>query len=220
METKRLFNTMAQLCLDMIYPRHCALCGKTLGGYNRVAVCGHCDAQSLKTKVVKDDRFYFDEAIGAVKYQDSVKDAMIKFKFKATKYYGGAYAHIMDRASGDRPYFKEAIMCCVPLSKSRNRDYSQTEVMARQLAHMWNSEFAADLLYRRKSVGQISKMKLPERRFFIEGVFDVNPGYDIYSRDILIIDDIFTSGTTANECAKVLKMHGAERVFVLCPCYD
>lgn len=220
MKLQHLFKTATCIAMDLIYPRHCAVCGKILGGYNKLALCLPCSANSYVPKVVRDDRYYFDEAVGILKYQSAVKDSMLRYKFKSMKYYATAYAHIMDIATRDRAYLKDAVMCCVPLSNTRNRDYSQTEVVARELAGIWNAQFVPDLLYRIKQVSPLSKMKLPERRFFIKDSLDVNPQYDIYAKDILLIDDIYTSGTTANECARVLKIYGAEHVYVLCPCYD
>ena len=220
MELQHLFKKVSDIILGFIYPAHCALCGKIIMSCGTVAICDKCNGTMPVCKVVRDDRFCFDEAIGVLKYEKAVKDAMLKYKFKSVRYYAGAYAHVMDKATGDRPYLRESLMCCVPVSKSRNRDYSQTEVAARELSELWGAEFVPDLLQRTKPVAQLSKMKLTERKFYIHGSIDVNPCYDIYGRDVLVIDDIYTSGTTANECARILKIYGAERVFVLCPCYD
>ncbi len=220
MKELSVFKTILNTILDFIYPRHCALCGKVLWHYGDSAVCVKCSQTSRVCKTVRDDRYYFDEAIGVIKYHGNAKEAMLRYKFKSVKYYAKAYARIMDESTGDRPYLRDAVMCCVPVSKRRKRDYSQTKVLAEELSHLWGSHFVPDLLYRSKPVAQLSKMKLPERRFYIQDTIDLNPACDVYGKDILVIDDIYTSGTTANECARILKMYGAERVFVLCPCYD
>jgi ComF family protein len=185
-----------------------------------MAICGGCKDKEFTCKYVRDDRYHFDEAAAVLKYEGAVKDAMLNYKFKSVKYYGKTYAYIMDKETRDRDYLRKAIVCPVPLSKYRKRDYSQTEVLAKELSQLWGSRCISDLLYRSSPVSQLSKMKLPERRFYIRGSIDVNPYYDVYGKDILIIDDIYTSGTTANECARILKTYGADRVFVLCPCYD
>ncbi len=215
-----LFKRTANFAADIIYPKHCAVCQRLLSGYTDTALCGKCIDKPLKLKVVRDDRYKFDEAIGTLKYDGTVRQAMIKYKFKSVKYYAKAYANVMARAVVDRDYIKNAVICPVPLSVTRERDYSQTLLIAQNLAAMWGSELFEDLLIRCTRVKQLSKMHLNERRFYIKGAFELNPKYDIYGKDILVVDDIFTSGTTANECARVLKLHGADRVFVLCPCYD
>lgn len=220
MKLKYYFKCVADFAVDLFYPKHCAVCQKLLMGYTDTAVCKACAEAPPYPKVVRNDRHAFDEAIGAVKYSGDAKDAMLKFKFKSIRYYAKAYAYLIDRVSADRPYLKDAVMCSVPLSKSRDRAYNQTALIADELAKMWNCEYMENLLYKSREVSPLSKMKLPERKFYIKNAIDVNPVYDIYGKDILVIDDIYTSGTTADECAKVLKMHGASRVFVLCACYD
>lgn len=213
---KRISNTI----LDFVYPKHCIFCGNSITAYNSMAICDGCKDKEITCKYVRDDRYHFDEAVAVLKYEGAVKNAMLNYKFKSVKYYADTYAYIMDKATKDREYLKKAVICPVPLSKYRKRDYSQTEFLAKELSALWGVEYTPDLLYRSRPVSQLSKMKLPERRFYIHGSIDVNPQYDVYGKDVLIIDDIYTSGTTADECARILKIYGAERVFVLCPCYD
>ena len=220
MKITHLFKIASEMLLDLIYPKRCAVCQKMIGGYTDTALCPSCREEHFSTKVVRDDKFYFDEAIGILKYEGEVKSAMIKYKFKSAKYYAKAYAHVMNRAGYEREYLKDAVMCCVPLSRARDREYNQTCLIAKELSAMWGSEFISDLVVRSKAVGQISKMNLQDRQFFVTNSFDINSRYDIYGKDILLIDDILTSGTTANECAKMLKINGAENVYVLCACYD
>ncbi len=220
MKLKNIIGMFFQIILDLIYPRHCAVCARVIWGYAPVSLCSKCIDNPLKPKVVRDDKYMFDEAVAVIKYEDDAKYNMIKYKFKSIKYYHKAYAYLMDKAAKQRPYFRDAIMCCVPISAMRDRAYSQTKIMAEQLAGMWQSRFIPDLLLRCRLVGQLSKMNVDERRFNIKNSIDLNPYYDVYDKDVVVIDDIFTSGTTANECAKVLKMYGARNVYILCPCYD
>jgi len=220
MKFQSCFKIISEVLLDLIFPKHCAVCGKTLMGYTKIPLCHICINKPLELKVVRDDNYSFTEAIVVLKYEGAVREAMIKYKFKAIKYYVKAYAYLIGRLAKERPYLKNAVMCCVPVSVTRDREYSQTMLIAQELSSIWNNTFVPDLLYRCRRVSQLSKMKLTERKFFIKNSIDVNPIYDIYGKDVLIIDDIFTSGTTADECARVLKMYGAKDVYIICPCYD
>ncbi len=217
---KKFFENFFNVVLDILYPRHCALCGKTICGITDTALCPRCLSKKHTPKVVRDHKFDFSEAIAVIKYDGHARDAMIKYKFKSIKYYAKAYAHILSNLETERPYLRDALMCSVPVSRTRDRAYSQTVLIAEELSKIWDSKFIPDLLKRCRTVGQLSKMKLYQRRFFIKGSIDLNSFYDVYDKDIVVIDDIFTSGTTANECAKVLKMYGARNVYILCPCYD
>ncbi len=220
MKLKNIIGIFFNMILDLIYPRHCVACARVIWGYTPVSICSKCIDKPLKPKVIRDDKYIFDEALAVIKYEYDAKHNMIKYKFKSIKYYHKAYAYLMDKAVEARPYYRDAIMCCVPISAKRDRAYSQTKIMAGQLAEAWNSRFVPDLLVRCRLVGQLSKMNVAERRFNIRDSIDLNPYYNVYDKDVVVIDDIFTSGTTANECAKVLKMYGARNVYILCPCYD
>lgn len=220
MKLKSVAITFCQIILDLIYPRHCAVCSHIIWGYTPTALCSKCIDKPLKPKVVRDDKYIFDEALAVIKYEDEAKRNMIKYKFKGIRYYHKAYAYLMDKATEQRPYYRDALMCCVPVSAKRDRAYSQTRIMAEELSKLWNNRFVPDLLIRCRLVNQLSKMDVPRRKFNIKDSIDLNPYYDVYDKDVVVIDDIFTSGTTANECAKVLKMYGARNVYILCPCYD
>lgn len=217
---KYLFNKITDIFSDLLYPKKCAVCQCAVGSVGTIALCEKCSKEKLNPRVIRDDRFFFDEAVAMIPYAEEARSAMIKYKFKAVKYYYKAYAYVISRAAEERPYLRDAIICAVPISKTRDREYSQTALIAEELSRIWHSEYIPDLMYRCRVVSQVSKMKLYERKFFISGSIDVHPKYDIYGKDILVIDDILTSGTTANECAKMLKTYGAKHVYILCPCYD
>ena len=92
--------------------------------------------------------------------------------------------------------------------------------VAKELAARWGTANVEELLYKSREINPLSQMKLPERRFYMEDAISVNPECRVSGRDVLLIDDIFTSGTTTGECAKILKAYGARKVYVLCACYD
>jgi len=205
---------------DIFYPRHCIYCGKTIKNFGKLSVCPDCKDKRVFPKIIRDDRFLFAEAFGALKYEDVVRDSMIKFKFKSIKYYGYTFAERMYLCCDNFPYMKTAVMCCVPISASRDRLYNQTEVIACHLAKMLGRECVSDLLYKARDVKPLSKMTKKQRLLSIRGAFAVNPKYNIIGKDVVVIDDIFTSGTTADECARVLLSAGARKVYIACACYD
>ncbi len=217
---KSFFKKLCSAAIDLIYPKHCVICRKHILEFTEVPICTKCKSLSYTSNCVKDDKYVFDEAVGALKYEDGVRETMRKYKFQDIGYYAGAYAYFMDKATENRTYFREALICPVPLSSGRTRSYNQTALIARELAAMWNSEYNEELLYKSEEIKPLSGMKLPERQFYIEGAIAINPEYCVSGKDILLIDDIYTSGTTTNECARILKSYGARKVYVLCACYD
>ena len=214
---KHLFEN---LIYDTFCPRHCVRCARVINDFRPVALCADCEKLKTVPKIERSDKFAFDGVAAALKYDDNVRWAMLKYKFKSCKYYGAAFEKCMADAFGDYPFFKDSLVCCVPVSRSRNRAYSQTAVIARELCRLLDLPFAEDLILKVKDIAPLSSMTREQRIFSIKGVFDVNPSYDIFGKNIVVTDDIFTSGSTANECALTLKSHGASSVWVACACYD
>ena len=169
---------------------------------------------------MRDDRYLFTEAFGVLKYEDNVRLTMLKFKFSGLEYYGYTFAERMSLYQDAFPYLKTSVLCCVPISESREREYNQTQIIANHLGNMLDNECVSDLLYKARDIKPLSKMTRTQRRMSIKGAFAVNPKYDLMGRDVVVVDDIFTSGTTANECARVLRAAGAKNVYIACACYN
>jgi len=220
MKLWKCFKNSAEYVKDVFYPRHCIYCGKAIGNFRKLSVCPKCADIKITPKIIRDDRFLFDEVFGALKYEGVVRNAMLKFKFKSVKYYGYTFAERMYSCRDKIPYLETALMCCVPISDSRDRTYNQTEVIAKHLAQMLGRECVSDLLYKARDVKPLSKMNKKQRMLCIRGAFSVNPLYDITNKEIVVIDDIYTSGATADECARVLLAAGASKVYIACACYD
>lgn len=220
MELWNCFKNSGEYIKDIFYPRNCIYCGKTIKNFKKLSVCPKCKDIKITPRFIRDDRFLFCEAFGALKYEGVVRDAMLKFKFKSAKYYGYTFAERMYLCRDRFPCFETALICCVPISDSRDRAYNQTEVIANHLAEMLDKKCISDLLYKARDVKPLSKMNKKQRMLCIRGAFAVNPQYDITDKEIVVIDDIFTSGATADECARVLLAAGASKVYIACACYD
>ncbi|MGB9205745.1 MAG: ComF family protein [Terriglobales bacterium] len=110
----------------------------------------------------------------------------------------------------------------VPLhaSKQAQRGFNQAEMIARsalkQLSRPNPKRFALStgVLLRRRDTGSQIGLTSHQRRENLRGAFAVSDPTRIASRDVLLIDDVFTTGTTASECARVLLRAGAARVWV------
>ena len=96
---RNFFNIISTVALDLIYPRHCAACGAVIGGITDIALCRKCAQKTYTPKVVRSDKYAFDEAIAMMRYEGNARDAMIRYKFKSIRYYAKAYAYIMKQSS-------------------------------------------------------------------------------------------------------------------------
>ena len=108
----------------------------------------------------------------------------------------------------------------VPLHarKKAQRGFNQAEMIARcalkQLARPNRFDLCTGVLVRRRETGSQIGLTRHQRRENLRGAFAVSDPTRILNRDILLVDDVYTTGTTASECARVLLRAGAARVWV------
>ena len=97
------------------------------------------------------------------------------------------------------------------------RRYNQSAVLAEELGKRAGKQHLPDGLLRMRSTVPQKGMSRKERRENVKGAFAVNGRYltALPGKTVLLVDDVYTSGATLNECARTLKKHGAAKVFVL-----
>ncbi len=218
MKKMTYFKKAKDNILDLFYPRRCLICGKFIRSFQRLCLCRKCTGNKNSPRFVRDDEYMFEEAAVVLKYEGVVRETMINFKFNSQKYYGYTFAKMIFDSLGKDYFPDDWILCCVPLTASRDRKYNQTAVILEELAQLLNMTPDCDLLWKSRDISPISKLERDERRLMVTGTIGVNPHYDIMGRNIIVIDDIFTTGSTANECAKALKINGADSVKIVCAC--
>lgn len=112
------------------------------------------------------------------------------------------------------------VVMAVPLhaSKLRQRGFNQSELIARAMLKLKPAALDVKLntaaLVRSRATESQTGLTPPQRRENVKGAFKVVRSDQVSGRDILLIDDVFTTGTTVSECARVLRRAGAARVFV------
>ncbi|MFH1232283.1 MAG: ComF family protein [Patescibacteria group bacterium] len=112
--------------------------------------------------------------------------------------------------------FQECLIIPVPLSvyRKRWRGFNQAEILACLVAKNFNLELSIDKLIRTKHTKPQVKLNKKQRENNIKGCFDWCSN-NLEGRQIILVDDVVTTGATLNECAKVLKLHGASKVWGL-----
>lgn len=126
------------------------------------------------------------------------------------------------QAEGITPF---DVVIPVPVSKARlvKRGYNQSELMARQFLRRWRKagcncpHLETRVLVRQKETTMLRSLNPEERRLVLQDAFAVDPAlrHRIEGKNILLIDDIYTTGATADACSKVLKAEGAGDVYLL-----
>lgn len=196
--------------LQIIKKPYCSICSEeiVLHVKNSTDICPNCISKE----------YYFDKALSVFKYNDSIAQVIHNFKFNE-QFFLAKYLSIFLLEKIKE--FDEKIDYIIPipihLSKLRIRGYNQTVLLAKE----FEKNGYKNILYRgmikiKKTVAQ-SNLNFAERNKNLKTVFKINVEYSecLKNKNILILDDIFTTGTTVNECAKVLKKNSANKVFVL-----
>ena len=166
------------------------------------------------------------------------RELMMDIKYNGKGYIAGKMGDVMfDRmkplieaamAEGVIPF---DVVVPVPVSRKRlvRRGYNQSEIMARQLLHRWKESVRLDalcprlethVLVRQKETVMLRSLNPEERRLALHDAFAVQPRlrHRIVDRNVLLIDDIYTTGATADACSKVLLEEGAQAVYLLTLC--
>ncbi|MBE7030096.1 MAG: ComF family protein [Ruminococcaceae bacterium] len=214
------FLSEAKRILDLLFVRKCIFCGKPVRFGTPIALCDKCrpkvGAYGQKTHL----HGGLDMAYSLLPYTGMVRQAIRKLKYRNMKYLADTFAELMYRRAEDEGFLTGVdLVTCVPMHPNRARYYNQAEAIAREFSRRTGIEGNFSLLKKGKDIPSFSGMTLTQRRSHVRGAYVFNPGFDVRGKSILLIDDTFTSGTTVNECAKMLKMYGARRVVALTACY-
>lgn len=161
---------------------------------------------------------YFDCARAALVYDDFSSRLVLDLKFRDRLNGIKTFATWMSRAGGSLFNFT-SIVVPVPLHFTRlvRRRFNQSALLASRLAALAHKPFIADLLVRNRRTPSQRGLSLRARQRNVADAFSVRDRYlDVLeNQNIVLVDDVFTTGATVEACAKTLKNCGASRVDVL-----
>jgi ComF family protein len=159
----------------------------------------------------------FDIARSAGVYDGTLRQAIHMFKYRGGLQFAQHFGRLL--AERGRRFFEVCeldLVAAVPLHRSRlrQRGYNQALELARFVSSAWDVPLSIEGLARTKQTPQQAALTRQERAANIRGAFAWT-GPRLAGRRVLLVDDVYTSGATANECARVLKQAGAGTVSVL-----
>jgi ComF family protein len=168
-------------------------------------------------------RLPFERAVAYGSYDGGLRDLVHLLKFQQVRPAAAVLGRMLAEAIAN---LEQAIpdgriaVIPVPLHKRKlsQREFNQAEMIARaalgQLSRPQRFELCAGVLLRKRETASQIGLTRHQRRANLRGAFVVNDPVGIVDRDVLLIDDVYTTGTTAAECARVLRRAGAARVWV------
>ena len=232
-------NRFAEMLLEFFFPSQCVLCGGVLPlEQKEKGICKECvhaipfllgrqcekcgrtlEKQAFCHRCALED-FPFSKGCAAFSYE-VMRDAIAYLKFQGFRHDAEALGSLM--ASYLQKTHEDWIdwadyMTAVPLhiKKEAHRGFNQADRLCCVLADKTGIAYVPHLLERRVHTKPQSNLTAKQRRDNLKDVFALAEGQTVEEKHILLVDDIFTTGTTMKECTRVLLRGGAAEVRVFC----
>lgn len=203
----------------MIFLKKCIFCNRIIENENKILICADCysELEFLPIKIYKRKDVLVEGLICVLKYNALLKKAIVNFKYfnKPNAYKG--FGSLMSKNIMLTGVDKEIdYIIPVPLHKKRykERGYNQSYLLSKQIAKDINVSVNTNILFRIKNTPKQSKLNREKRLKNLDNAFMVKNKEALLNKNILLIDDVFTTGSTINECSRILKESGSKKVFV------
>lgn len=167
-------------------------------------------------KQVKDK--YFNELICAFKYEGNIRKIILDYKFHEKPYLFSTFVNFLLKEKKIFENIKNYDKIIpVPISKERQKErgYNQSLLIAKEISKQINLELLNNCLIKTKNIVEQSKLNKEQRERNIKDVYELKNKQLIKAERILLIDDIYTTGSTVNECSKILREGNPKKIGVL-----
>ncbi len=204
---------------NSLFPSYCVICG-------RIAVftpfmCKDCFYELeifLDSPVLSEpeEMSWIREVVCVYWFTPGLQSLIHHLKYKQAGYIGFWLGERTGILTLELPVSRTGCLIPVPLHRKRKRvrGYNQSEQIARGISKIWNIPVLSDLCYRRVHTSTQTRLNREERQKNISGIFDVKKGKPVPEKCV-IVDDIFTTGATTFELARVLNSAGVNETDIL-----
>jgi len=154
----------------------------------------------------------FSYARAAASYGDRARQALHAFKFGGRRALAAPLGDLLaEIAVESLPYTKPDLIVPIPLhpARERERGFNQSLLLAQRLGRAWHCPVRADVLARPVARAPQVELSAEQRRANVRGVFVLRRPGVVAGRHVVIVDDVFTTGSTVTACAQVLRRGGA-----------
>ncbi len=220
-------SSLKEKLLTILFPNHCFLCRAVLPMHQRLCgdclprapyilppVCPQC-GRSEDVCICGGHTHAFERCVSPFYHEDMVRDSILRLKQEydtaVAEGFAAEMAEVIRREYGGIAF---DLVTSVPLHKKdlHARGFDQAQGLAVALARRLGLPYAAVLTKLIQTQPQ-KELTAIRRRGNLLGVFDVTA--EVEGRTILLVDDVITTGSTLEECAKMLKIFGAAEVYAV-----
>lgn len=209
------------------FPRRCYGCGEVV--YPDQPFCENCNVEKCRVPYPKcfgcgetksrckcsEEEKRYTTITAPFYYENEISNCIKNFKFKGYTDNGDYLADEMIKSiSEDFQDIKIDAVVSVALSEKRKRQrgFSQTDYLAEKISEKINVPFCRNALIKVKETIPQVELGGKERKTNLVGTFEVNKDVFLKGKTVLLCDDVKTTGSTLNECAKVLKRAGVKEI--------
>lgn len=191
-------------------PPFCSSCGRHLEKDSlHKNICLGCLKKALS----------FDRAFSPCLYEGVMKELIHEFKYKGKAHLAKPLSKLMTEfiREYDLPIDYLDFIIPMPLHKTRlrEREFNQAEALSRHIATEFNKNLAPQALIRHRLTRTQTELPINKRFLNVKESFSVAASYDLRNKNVLLVDDVLTTGATSSEAAHTMKNAGANIVFVL-----
>ncbi len=185
----------------------CPVCGKPMFQGNSSNRCSYCINKT----------FYFKKAISPLEFIGPLRKTIYRYKYESKPYLYKSFGEFMLHALEKESIGTIDIIVPVPLHRARKaeRGYNQAELLAKYLSEKLCIPLDNKSLIRVKATKIQNKLARHEREQNIKDAFKIKDNWVFKEKRVLLVDDIFTTGATVNECSRIMVEGGAIEVFVI-----
>lgn len=209
---KDISGNLCSICkekLVFIKMNSCSICGRKIEHDE--------EAESIiKCKECIRHPHYYTKSVSPLSYEKDIKQAIYNFKYNDRQHMHSLFGRLMIESILENDLEHLDIVVPVPLYKDRERKrgFNQAELLAKYISVHLKLELDTKNLTREIQTKAQNKLDRGQRKRNISGVFGLKDKQAFVHKKILLIDDIYTTGSTVDECSKLILEYGASQVFV------
>lgn len=221
----------------ILFPRRCPVCNKTQR-FNREKICPDCKlklvyiteprCKKCGKQIMKMEQEYcydcknkkhvFKSGVAGFSHIGEIKKSIYKIKYDNKREFIDFYTEeLMRRYGREICGWKCDALIPVPLHRSRKikRGYNQAEIIAKKISKLSGIPVYTNVLKRVKKTRPQKELNDIERKKNVENAFKIDKNI-VKLRKVILVDDIYTTGSTIDACAKQLVMNGVQEVYFIC----